>query len=102
MGHPALMAPVVLLLLVLLLARLERWLDASAPPLPSDADRRWWHRTRRGVRSPSSLQVSPGRRLLDRSRRTGARPRRPAAAAGALATARRTPLRSRLRSRSSR
>jgi hypothetical protein len=80
MSDLAVLAPGVLLLLMLLLGRLERWLDDStlSPPIP--ADRRRWHRPSRSVTSPSSVTVRAGRRAFSRRAVTRLR-RRPAAAA---------------------
>ena len=73
----AVLQPVVLLLLMLLLGRFERWLDDSTLPPPTGADRRR-RRTPRYVKSPSSVAVRPGRRAL--ALRAITRPRRRAGA----------------------
>ncbi len=59
----AVLQPVVLLLLMLLLGRFERWLDDSTLPPPTGADRRR-RRTPRSVKSPSSVAVRAGRHAL--------------------------------------
>lgn len=80
-----LLTPAVLLLLMVLLGRLERWLDAEiAPPPPRDGHRRW--RRHRPARSAASLQAvtvprRPGHpRLSAARRRTAAVVRRRSAA----------------------
>jgi hypothetical protein len=75
----AVLTPAVLLLLMVLLGRLERWLDAQVlPPPPRDGHRRW--RTRRPPRSAAQVGT-PGRRpghprLSAARRRTAAAVRR--------------------------
>jgi hypothetical protein len=81
----ALLAPGALLLLMLLLGRLERWLDASTPP-PQVRPPRRWHRTPRAVR-PTSIAVGAGRRLLAHRPRSVVR-RRPGAAGASVAVPR--------------
>ena len=98
MWYLAVLTPAVLLLLMLLLGRLERWLDEATLPAPTRAERRALRRSRRSVRSPVPVEVRAGRRLL--ARRGLARPRRRAAAAvpsaaGAVPRAGRRSLRSR-------
>ena len=100
MDQLAVLTPVVLLLLMLLLGRFERWLDASTPPPPARPGRRRWRGAPRAVR-PVSVEVGAGRRLLTHRSRAAAR-RRPAAAgaSGAVPRAgRRQLLGGRLRSR---
>lgn len=98
----AVLTPVVLLLLMLLLGRLERWVNASTPPTPpARSERRRWRPAPRPGRIRGSPQEGAGRRLTHRAR--SAARRRPAAAAPRasvpLPGTRRTLLRGRLRSR---
>jgi hypothetical protein len=100
MWYLAILTPAVLLLLMLLLGRLERWLDEESPPAPARAGHRRWRRAPRPVRSAVPVDVRAGRRLL--VRRADARPRRRAASSvssTAVTTARagRRALRSRRR-----
>lgn len=100
MWYLAVLTPAVLLLLMLLLGRLERWLDEATRPAPTQAAHRRWRRAPRLVRSAAPVDVRAGRRLLARG--AVPRPRRRAApavpsASVTAASAGRRPLRSRRR-----
>jgi hypothetical protein len=76
MGYPALLSPLVLLLLALALGRLERWLDESTPPPPPPRPHRHgWRRAPRPVGTTAPPAPRAGRRLLTRPTRTALRRR---------------------------
>ena len=64
MKDVAVLTPVALLLLMVLLGRLERWLDDATLPVPPRESRRRRRRTARSVASASPVQGSAGRRRL--------------------------------------
>jgi len=66
MRDAAMLMPVVLLLLMVLLGRLERWLGDDVPRVAPRPGRRRWRRTRRGVEVTAVLDVPSSRRHASR------------------------------------
>jgi hypothetical protein len=61
MTHLSVLTPVVLLLLMVALGRLERWLDASTLPPPARAEGHRWRRHPRRPRPVTTPDAAGGR-----------------------------------------
>lgn len=104
MAHLTVLTPVVLLLLMLALGRLEHWLDASTPPPPERAQGHRWRRRPLRLRTGTTPESGGGGLLARRTRAASRRraatpPTRAATPLRASVTAVRSGRRSRLGAR---